>query len=130
MPSHRQTIIGRALIYLVVLVLLLDGSAQAMVPPFMAGVLNESQFPLAMAPALATVTIACAFILAIPRLAVLGAILVTGFLGGAIATHFRLGEIGTPPQLACLVIGALMWAGLYLADARVRALLPTVRAAG
>jgi DoxX-like protein len=57
---------------------------------------------------------------AIPRTAILGAVLVTGYLGGAIATHVRIGEaFGIP-----LVLGILVWAGLYLRDERVRALLP------
>ena len=77
-----------------------------------------------MATALGIITVGCAVILAIPGLAVLGAILTTGFLGGAIATHFRLTEIFSPPQLICLLLGVVMWGGLYLGDARVRALIP------
>lgn len=126
MESRATAIVGRVLVYLVVLVLLADGITQLLLPPFMAATMQGSQFPLTMAPALGTITVACAVILAIPRLAVLGAILVTGFLGGAIATHFRLAEIGTPPQLICLAIGIVMWAGLWLGDARVRALIPSV----
>ena len=56
----------------------------------------------------------------IPQTAVLGAILVTGYLGGAIATHVRIEEQFIPP----LVMGVLVWVGLFLRDARVRALIP------
>lgn len=58
---------------------------------------------------------------AIPRTAVLGAIVMTGFFGGAIATHLRIGDPGWPVALIC---GILTWAGLYLRDERLRALLP------
>jgi hypothetical protein len=88
------------------------------------GEMEASNFPMRLAPALGIVTLVCTILYAIPQTAVLGAILVTGFLGGAIATHFRLGEIGSPPQLICLLLGILTWAGLYLRDTRVRALLP------
>jgi hypothetical protein len=57
----------------------------------------------------------------IPRTAVLGAILMTGYLGGAIATHVRIGDPGWP---TALILGIFVWAGLYLRDERLRALLP------
>ena len=57
----------------------------------------------------------------IPRTAVLGAILMTGYLGGAVATHVRIGDPGWP---TALILGILVWAGLYLRDERLRALLP------
>ena len=57
----------------------------------------------------------------IPRTAVLGAIVMTGYLGGAIATHVRIGDPGWP---TALVLGIFVWAGLYLRDERLRALLP------
>jgi hypothetical protein len=60
---------------------------------------------------------------------VLGAILVTGFFGGAICLHLRIGEIGSPPQLVCLAIGLMAWAGLFLRDANLRAVLPVRRLA-
>lgn len=126
MGSRATSVVGRVMVYLVVLVLLLDGTAQLLQPGFMVAAMQGSQVPLPMAIALGTITLACTVVLAIPRLAVLGAILVTGFLGGAIAVHFRLGEIFSPPQLICLLIGVVMWTGLSLSDARVRALLPVV----
>ncbi len=60
---------------------------------------------------------------AYPRTAVLGAILVTGFLGGAIAAHVRIGSPLQAPVLASLVIATLAWGSLWLRDERVRALL-------
>jgi hypothetical protein len=70
---------------------------------------------------LAVIEVACVLLYAIPRTAVLGAILTTGYLGGAIATHVRVGD---PGFVNGLVLGILVWAGLYLRDDRLRTLLP------
>jgi hypothetical protein len=66
----------------------------------------------------------CAVLYLIPRTAVLGAILVTGYLGGAVATHVRVGEVAF---VAPAAFGVLAWGGLYLRDSRLRALLPFTR---
>jgi Mn2+/Fe2+ NRAMP family transporter len=66
--------------------------------------------------------IGCALIYAIPQTAVLGAILLTGYLGGAVATHLRAGEI--PKIAGPVVFGVLVWLGLFLRDPRLRKLLP------
>jgi hypothetical protein len=58
----------------------------------------------------------------IPQTAVLGAIMLTGYLGGAVATHLRVGENGEAWMPA--IFGAVLWLGLVLRDARVRAVLP------
>jgi hypothetical protein len=59
----------------------------------------------------------------LPTSSVLGAILLTGYLGGAVATHVLLFE-GVFPVLFPVIIGAMVWGGLYLRDPRIRALLP------
>jgi hypothetical protein len=56
----------------------------------------------------------------IPRISILGAIVLTGFLGGAIATHLRIGE----PVVLHVILGILIWGGLYLREPRLRELLP------
>ncbi len=63
----------------------------------------------------------CAVVYAIPRTAALGAILVTGYLGGAVATHVRVSQ---GIWIAPAALGALAWLGLWLRDPRLRALLP------
>jgi hypothetical protein len=73
-----------------------------------------------LAVGLGIVELACTVIYLIPRTAVLGAILLTGYLGGATATHLRIGE----PYFAPVIIGMVVWGGLYLRDPRIRALLP------
>lgn len=68
--------------------------------------------------------LAVAVLYAIPRTSVLGAVLVTGYLGGAVATHVRLLQPVFPLPA---ILGALAWLGLYLRDPRLRALLPIRR---
>ena len=70
---------------------------------------------------LAILELGCAAVYVVPRTSVLGAILMTGYLGGAIATHVRIGELMVVPQVA---LGVLAWLGLYLRDPRLRALIP------
>jgi DoxX-like family len=73
-----------------------------------------------LALSLGILEITCAVIYLIPWTSVLGAILVTGYLGGAIATHVRIGEQFVGPA----ILGVLVWLGLYLRDGRLRALIP------
>jgi hypothetical protein len=70
---------------------------------------------------LAILELACAAVYLVPRTSVLGAILMTGYLGGAIATHVRIGERLVILQIG---LGILAWLGLYLRDTRLRALVP------
>ncbi|MET0529836.1 MAG: DoxX family protein [Microvirga sp.] len=118
--------LGWLLSGLVVLVLGADSAVSLGAPSLIEADMAATGFPTRLAPILGTMIFVSALLYAIPRTAVLGAILVTAFLGGAIAIHFRLGEIGSPPQIVSLGLGVLAWGGLYLRDARVRALLPLV----
>lgn len=75
-----------------------------------------------IAPALGVVILVVVILYAIPQTAVLGAILMTGYLGGAVATHVRVGEYGK--MAPAIVVGVLVWLGLYLRDYRIRELAP------
>jgi uncharacterized membrane protein YphA (DoxX/SURF4 family) len=77
-------------------------------------------WPDKLALALGITELTCTLLYAIPQTAVLGAVLLTGYLGGAIATHARIGE----PFLMQAGIGVVLWLGLYLREPRLRALLP------
>jgi hypothetical protein len=77
-------------------------------------------WPDRLALPLGILELTCVVIYLIPRTAVLGAILLTGYLGGAIATHVRIDE----GFIGQTVFGVLVWLGLYLRDARLRALIP------
>lgn len=72
---------------------------------------------------LGVVLLACTVLYSIPRTAVLGAILLTGYLGGAVASHLRAGD-GPFPVLFPVIIGSLLWGGLCLRDRRLRELIP------
>lgn len=73
-----------------------------------------------MAPRLGALELACVALYLIPNTAVLGCILLTGYLGGAVATHVRVGDAFHVP----IVLGVLLWGGLFLREPRLRALLP------
>jgi hypothetical protein len=115
---------GRAISAVVVLALLVDAAINLLAPGMMRAEIEATGFSSSSEPLLGVTIFVCAIVYAIPPTTVLGAILVTGFLGGAICTHFRLGEVGSPPQLISLLLGIATWGGLYLRDARVRTLLP------
>ena len=78
-------------------------------------------YPSSLLSTLGIVEIACVLIYAIPQTAVLGAVLMTGYFGGAVATHVRISD---PSFAGALVLGIVVWGGLFFRDARVRALLP------
>ena len=86
--------------------------------PYVEGTARVGYSPSGLVP-LGLVLIACTILYAIPRSSVLGAVLLTGYLGGATATHVRMGE----PYFFPVVFGVLLWACLYARDARVRTLL-------
>ena len=85
--------------------------------------MEPSGIPYSVVKPLGMVELACAVIYLIPQTAVLGAILVTGYMGGAIATHVRLEE----NFLIQTLIGVVVWLGIYLRDARLRQLIPLRR---
>ena len=67
----------------------------------------------------------CVAIYLLPRTAVLGAILLTGYVGGAILTNLRVDKL--PDAMMLVVVGVLLWGGLFLRDRRLRALIPFTR---
>ena len=89
-------------------------------PEVIEGFTGKFGYPQGALLVLGAVEAACAVIYLIPQTAVLGAILVTGYLGGATATHVRVGD----PFFAPVVLGILAWGGLYLRDPKLRAFLP------
>ena len=77
-----------------------------------------------MARGLGMLLLVCTLLYAAPQTAVLGAILLTGYLGGAVATHVRVGDPLFSHVLFGVYVGVFLWLGLYLRDARLRALVP------
>ena len=127
MTLHRALWAGRVMSAFVVVALVADGTLQLFAPAQVAGMLQETGFAMDLTRVVGPIILACAVLYAIPATAVLGAILVTGFLGGAICAHVRIGELGSAPEIISLLLGALTWGGLYARAPRIRTLLPLVR---
>jgi hypothetical protein len=118
---------GRTMSALVVIALVADGIIQLFAPAQIASMLQETGFAMDLTRVVGPIILACAILYAVPATAALGAILVTGFLGGAICAHVRMGELGSSPEIISLLLGAMTWGGLYARDPRVRAILPLIR---
>jgi DoxX-like family len=126
--AGRGRTIGWVLSGLMIAFLLMDASMKLLALP----VVLEAQAPLgftgaATARGLGVLLLACTLLYALPQTAVLGAILLTGYLGGAVATHLRVGDPLFSHVLFGVYMGVLLWLGLYLRDARLRALVPLRR---
>lgn len=114
---------GRVLSALPVLMLLMSAVMKFMKPPALAEGFAHLGYDPKLALGLGILELTCTLFYVIPRTTVLGAILLTGYVGGAIATHLRVGDSVIAPA----ILGVLIWGGLYLRDARVRALIPLRR---
>ena len=113
---------GRVLSTLPVLMLLMSaGTKLAQTPEVVKGF---ADWPPGIAVKIGVLELACTAIYLIPRTAILGAILLTGYLGGATAVSVRMGG---PVFIMPVALGILVWGGLYLRDPRLRALIPLVR---
>jgi hypothetical protein len=126
-PTFKPALwIGRIISALAVLFLVLDGTIKLMniQPVVDASILLG--MPVGLAPSIGILLLACTAVYLTPRTSVLGAILLTGYLGGAISLQVRVSA-----ELFSLVfpiiIGALLWGGLFLRDDQLRALVPLRR---
>ena len=120
--------IGWILTGIIVAFMLFDGAIQLIAFDFVTQGMMEFGLPESYARPLGIVTLACTLLYAWPRTSVLGAVLLTGFLGGTIATHMPRPEPLLPHIVTALVMGAIVWGGLWLRDPQLRALLPWRRA--
>jgi hypothetical protein len=114
---------GRIISALTGLFLLLDGVMKLFKPAPVVEATVKLGYPETVIVPLGVVLTVCTILYFIPRTAVLGAILLTGYLGGAVATHVRVNE-GAFPVVFAVVFGVLIWGGLWFRDDRVRALIP------
>jgi hypothetical protein len=112
-----------------VLFLLLDAVGKFVKPQAVVEGTLQLGYPESVIVALGIILLASTVIYLIPQTAVLGAILLTGYLGGAVATHVRVGSPLFTHVLFPTYLGAMIWLGLYLRDPRIRALLPLRRPA-
>jgi len=114
---------ARILSALLVLFLLFDGITKVFKESHVVEAFVRLGLPVGLAPEIGIIVLACAIVYAIPRTRVLGAVLVTGLLGGAVATHVRAGSPAFETLVFPVMMGALAWVPLWLRDLRVRALL-------
>jgi hypothetical protein len=124
--SNASRLAGRALSGVVILFLLFDGAIK-LVP---LQVVTESMDRLGygtsddLARSLGLITIVCTVLYAVPPTSILGAILLTGYLGGAIASKVRVDSPLFTHTLFGVYLGLMVWGGLWLRDGRLRSLLP------
>ena len=111
---------GWALTILLSLMLAMGGVMNVTRNPIAVKGLETHGYPPGVLVPLGIVVLACIALYLIPRTAVLGAILLTGYMGGAVNTHVRAGE----PWFIAAIVGALVWLALYLRDPRIRSLIP------
>lgn len=121
--SKKSLWAGRIVSALPILFLLLDAVMKLMKLPVVVDTTVKLGYHETVILPLGIVLLVCTVLYIIPRTSVLGAILLTGYLGGAVATHVRVG-VGTFPVLFPVFLGVLVWGGLFLRDAGVRALIP------
>jgi len=122
--TPKMLLAGRILSGLVTILLLADAVVTLICPPPLQEEMKSTGFDVTQHVTVGLIGLISTLLYAFPRTATLGAVLLTGFLGGAICTHFRVEGLGSPPQLISLALGMLVWGGLYLRDARLRAILP------
>ncbi|WP_437186854.1 DoxX family protein [Planctomicrobium sp. SH668] len=122
-PSQRRPItywLGWVLTLLPVFALCMSGVMKILLPPDAVKGMETLGWPIGVMKWLAIAEFASAILYLIPQTAGLGAILATGYLGGAIAAHVRVGDGFAPP----VILGVMIWLGLFLRDPQFRALFP------
>jgi hypothetical protein len=125
--SRTMSWTGRALSALVVLFMLFDGVIHLLTPAPVLAAFAQLGYPAHLSLGIGILELLCTALYVIPRTSVLGAVLLTAYLGGATATQVRV-EAGWFPVFFPALVGALLWAGLALRDGRVRALVAPARA--
>ena len=118
--STKMVWAGRIISALPVLMLLVSGVMKFVKPAPVVEEFARLGYPESLTLGIGILELVSTVVYVIPRSCVLGAILLTGYLGGATATHVRVGDPFFPP----IVLGVLVWGGLYLRDERLRALVP------
>jgi hypothetical protein len=125
-PSKSRLLTGRILTTLTVLFLIMDIAFKFIrpIPPQVLQSMNQLGIQTGLLTTIGILLLACTVLYVIPATSVLGAVLLTGYLGGAISVHVRVGNPLFGYVLFPVYVGALMWAGLYLREPRLVALLP------
>ena len=125
--TARRT--GRVLSGLVIVFMLFDGAIKLVPWPIVTETMEKIGYGSSesLARTLGAVTVACTVLYAIPPTSIVGAILLTGYLGGAMASHVRIGSPLFTHTLFGLYLGLMVWGGLWLRDRNLRMLIPLLR---
>ena len=118
--SKKRRWPGRLVSTLTILFLLFDGVTKVMKVPAVMEASTELGYPASTIPGIGIVLIVCTLLYSIPRTSILGAILLTGYLGGAVATNVRVSAPLFTNVLAPVYFGVMVWGGLYLRNDRLR----------
>lgn len=119
-PSKIARIVGWVLTIVPAGMLTLSAVMKFLKPPEAMKGMEQFGYPERLLTPLGVVELSCMILFVIPKTAVLGAILLTGYLGGATATHVRVGD----PFIIPIAMGVVIWLAIYLRDPRLRALAP------
>jgi hypothetical protein len=123
-PTSKASLwAGRIISALPILFLLMDGVMKLFKPAVVVEATVKLGYQETVIVSLGIVLLTCTVLYIIPRTSILGAILLTGYLGGAVATHVRVGEALFPISFP-IILGVLIWGGLWLRDYPLRALIP------
>jgi hypothetical protein len=122
-PSKKMVLSGRIISALPVLFLLWDSAGKLMKLGFVAEAFDRIGYPVSTARGIGLLELACVAVYLIPRTSYLGAVLLTGFLGGATAIHVRVGDPFFSHTFFPTYVGLMVWCGLFLRDARLQALV-------
>jgi hypothetical protein len=123
-PSKKALWAGRILSGLAVLFLVFDATVKVLQLPMALQGTRQLGYPEGVVFGLGIVQLVCLIAYLVPRTSVLGAVLWTGYLGGAVATHVRVGDPLFTHALFPVYVAAFLWAGLWLRDQRLRAVFP------
>jgi len=122
-PTKTRSWSGLVVTAIPTVFLTFDGVAKLFKPQPVIEALERLGYPVDTAAPIGALLLACVAVYVVRRSAPLGAVLLTGYLGGAVSTHVRAGST-LFETIFPILVGALVWAGAYLRDARVRALAP------
>lgn len=120
-------VVGRALSAFALLFLAFDTAIKLAQMSVVAETLSSLGYPVDLGFTIGVVELVCVVLYAVPRTAVLGAILLTALFGGGIATHIRVGSPLFTHILFGVYLGLFVWGGLYLRSERLRELIPAMR---
>lgn len=122
--SRKALWTGRVLSTVAVLFLTMDTAMKLLLVPVAVAGTKQVGYPVSVIFPLGVVSLVCLIVYLIPRTNILGAILWTGYLGGAVATHVRIGDPLFSHILFPVYVALMLWGGLWFRDARLRALIP------